>query len=180
MDLDPVTSAFLRLLIYTGCRRSEIASAEWSQIDPDKRELTIPEEKSKNHRKASRAVIDCGLGGDRGTAPQRQISVYGPWRRASRWLRPHEASGRCPGAARQALGRGTTCAASTASGLQALDFSVELIEVILNHVSGTFRGVTGIYQRHDYAEEKRQALQAWADHLAGNRGEVIPLRGGRR
>jgi hypothetical protein len=26
--------------------------------------------------------------------------------------------------------------------------------------------VTGIYQRHDWAEEKRAALNAWGEHIA--------------
>jgi hypothetical protein len=61
--------------------------------------------------------------------------------------------------------------------LQELGFSVELIEVILNHTSGVFRGVTGVYARHDYADQKRAALQRWSDHLGGETDNVIPLRG---
>jgi hypothetical protein len=40
-----------------------------------------------------------------------------------------------------------------------------VIEKILNHRSGTFRGVVGVYQRHSFAEEKRTALAAWASHV---------------
>jgi hypothetical protein len=35
-------------------------------------------------------------------------------------------------------------------------------EAVLNHVSGTRSGIVGVYQRHDYAQEGRQALEAWA------------------
>jgi integrase len=39
-----------RLLFLTACRRREIGSLEWSEIDFDKALLTIPGEKTKNHR----------------------------------------------------------------------------------------------------------------------------------
>lgn len=36
---------------------------------------------------------------------------------------------------------------------------------MLNHVSGSRKGIVGVYQRHEYAEEKRAALDAWARRL---------------
>jgi hypothetical protein len=38
----------------------------------------------------------------------------------------------------------------------------------LNHISGSRSGIVGIYQRHDWADEKRAALAAW-----GTRVEAI-------
>ena len=32
--------------------------------------------------------------------------------------------------------------------------------------SGSRAGVVGIYQRHDFLDEKRMALAAWQDHVA--------------
>jgi integrase len=40
----------VRLLFYTACRRQEIGSLEWSEIDFDKAMLVIPGDKMKNHR----------------------------------------------------------------------------------------------------------------------------------
>jgi hypothetical protein len=34
-------------------------------------------------------------------------------------------------------------------------------------VSGTFRGIVGVYQTHDYRDEVRDALQRWATHIEG-------------
>jgi integrase len=68
-----------------------------------------------------------------------------------------------------------------ASGLAKMGVSLPVIEKILNHVSGSFAGVAGIYQRHDFADEKRDALQRWAYHVellvADQPAKVIPLRG---
>jgi integrase len=52
-----------------------------------------------------------------------------------------------------------------ATGLQRLGVRLEVTEAVLNHLSGSRAGVIGIYQRHDWAEEKRSALDAWSAHL---------------
>jgi hypothetical protein len=40
-----------------------------------------------------------------------------------------------------------------------------VIERVLNHKSESFAGIVGVYQRHDFAAEKRDALQRWANHV---------------
>jgi len=42
-----------------------------------------------------------------------------------------------------------------------LGVRLEVTESVLNHVSGSRAGIVGVYQKHDYATEKRQALDAW-------------------
>ena len=54
---------------------------------------------------------------------------------------------------------------TVATNLQKLGVKLEVTEAVLNHVSGTRAGVVGLYQRHDYRDEKRQALDAWARYL---------------
>ena len=49
--------------------------------------------------------------------------------------------------------------------LQRLGVRLEVTEAVLNHLSGSRAGIVGIYQRHDWAEEKRSALDAWSAHL---------------
>ena len=63
---------------------------------------------------------------------------------------------------------------------------MEVTEAVLNHVSGTRGGIVGIYQRHDWAAEKRTALDGWAAHVlaavagADAGSKVVPMRRGRR
>ena len=52
-----------------------------------------------------------------------------------------------------------------ATGLQRLGVRFEVTESVLNHVSGAKGGVAGVYQRHDWKDEKRAALSAWALHV---------------
>jgi integrase len=67
-----------------------------------------------------------------------------------------------------------------ASGMAPLGIALHVVEKILNHSSGTFRGIAGIYQRYDFYNEKRIALAAWASHVesvvSGKQpANVIPL-----
>ena len=38
---------------------------------------------------------------------------------------------------------------------------------MLNHLSGSRGGIVGVYQRHDWFEEKGQALLAWSARVEG-------------
>jgi integrase len=49
------------------------------------------------------------------------------------------------------------------TGLSKLRIDRDIREAVLGH---TRRGVEGIYDRHDYQAEKRDALERWATHLA--------------
>jgi integrase len=55
---------------------------------------------------------------------------------------------------------------SFASGLQRLGVAPHIVELALNHRSGTFAGVAGIYQRHRYVREVREAFESWSQHIA--------------
>lgn len=61
--------------------------------------------------------------------------------------------------------------------LEALGTQPHIAERCLNH---KLKGVVGIYNRHDYFEERKAALQAWADLLteleAGDSGKVVPIK----
>lgn len=49
--------------------------------------------------------------------------------------------------------------------MQALNIRTEIIESVLNHVSGFRSGIVSVYQCYDYRKEKRQALVAWGRFL---------------
>jgi integrase len=70
-----------------------------------------------------------------------------------------------------------------ASGMARLGIQLPVIEKVLNHRSGSFAGIVGVYQRHSFTEEKRAALAAWDSHIAsvvsGKRpANVVALRAG--
>lgn len=52
-----------------------------------------------------------------------------------------------------------------ASGMARIGISLPVIERCLNHVSGSFAGIVGVYQRHEFRDETRAAFIAWADFV---------------
>jgi integrase len=54
---------------------------------------------------------------------------------------------------------------TVATGLQRLGVRLEVTETVLGHTSGSRAGIVGIYQRHRYEDEAREALNAWAEEL---------------
>ncbi|ETD87796.1 tyrosine-type recombinase/integrase [Rhodobacter capsulatus] len=68
---------------------------------------------------------------------------------------------------------------TAATGMAGLRFPPHVVEAVLNHRSGTRRGVAGVYNRFDYADEKRQALEAWAAFvmqlLGGSPGDAAQI-----
>jgi len=50
------------------------------------------------------------------------------------------------------------------TGLAGLRIEPDVAERVIGHVIG---GVRGIYDRHAYIQEKRDAVERWAAHLAG-------------
>jgi integrase len=53
-----------------------------------------------------------------------------------------------------------------ATNLAALGIRLEVIEKLLNHVSGSLVGIVGIYQRHDFKDEMRDAVTKWETKLS--------------
>ena len=51
---------------------------------------------------------------------------------------------------------------TAATGLARLGYPTEVIAKVLNH---SVRGVTAVYNRHQYDEQVKEAMQAWADKL---------------
>ena len=79
----------------------------------------------------------------------------------------------------------TVLASSAASGMARLGIAVHVVERLLNHRSGTIRGVAAIYNRHDYMSEREAAAEAWGRYVASlvtnsNGGNIVPLRSTKR
>jgi integrase len=63
---------------------------------------------------------------------------------------------------------------TVASGMARLRVPLPVIEKVLNHASGSFAGIVSVYQRHDFADEKREALQAWARFVSSLTRNSLP------
>src|SRR5262249_21586994 len=152
----------VRLLVLTGQRRGEIAGLTWSEIDLDKQLISLPRERVKNNRAHEIPL-----------SPQ-AVAVIEALPRTGEHL---FSLGRHPinGFARAKERFDRLCPVKdwvlldlrrvAASGMAKLGVNLPVIEKVLNHVSGSFAGVAGVYQRHDFAGEKRAALEKWGAHV---------------
>ncbi len=172
---------FFQLLILTGQRRSEVAGVAWHELDRDSATWTIPPERAKNKAAhivpLSHAVISlldhlADIEGD--DAPKWPTSGFvlsTNGRSAISGIT--KAKNRLDAAiAKRREGealdgwRVHDLRRTLATGLQRLGIRFEVTEAVLNHVSGAKSGVAGVYQQHDWKDEKRAALDAWARHVA--------------
>jgi integrase len=157
---DSAFSDAVRLLLLTGQRRGEIGALAWSEVTGNA--ILLPAERTKNHRahtvplsRQARAILE--------RQPRRNSTdfVFSDSGRVD-WDRPKIALDARIGIAPYRL---HDLRRSCASGMQRLGVRAEVIERALNHVSGSFRGVAGIYQRDPLSDNVRSALQRWADHI---------------
>ncbi len=54
---------------------------------------------------------------------------------------------------------------TVATGMARLGVAPHVVERVLNHASGTFAGVAGVYNRFGYLPEMRDALERWEKHV---------------
>ena len=52
-----------------------------------------------------------------------------------------------------------------ATNMQRLGVRFEVTEALLNHTSGARSGIAGVYQRHDWGPEKKEAIRLWDARL---------------
>jgi len=177
----------VKLLALTGQRRDEVAGIRWDELDLDTRLWTLPPARTKNNQpheiplsKAALAVLQnvpritsspFVLTTNGGASP---ASGYSKNKRRLDALLPAG----MPAWRLHDLRR--TCA----SGLARLGINLPVIEKVLNHSSGSFAGIVGVYQKHSFADEKRAALEAWGNFVAAlvdsrPASKVVRLRGKR-
>jgi hypothetical protein len=53
------------------------------------------------------------------------------------------------------------------TGLAELGIRPDVIELAVNHISGTRGGIAGVYNRSELMAERRAALERWSIHIAG-------------
>lgn len=159
--------SIVQLCILTGQRRSEIAWLRRSYRKGDT--LTFPPSLTKNNRE-HRFPIGALAQGIIDEAPSHGDLVFSEvykGRVFSNWGKQKNALDELLVSQGHRLNHWTLhdLRRTFASGLAALDVRIEVIEKHLNHVSGVFGGVTGIYQQHGYIDEMREAVGLWEKHV---------------
>src|SRR5262245_28411700 len=182
--------AIVKLLILSGCRRDEIGGLRWDEIDLDAGTITLPPERTKSRREhlvplssnAAKILIAQPRRTKPDGTPRDHIFGNGTDRGFSGWSK-----------AKRALDRRIAEMQPIASWVphdfrrlistalhERFGTPPNVVEAVLGHVSGHRAGVRGVYNRAEYFEERRRALQRWGNHIAelvsGER--LVKLRAG--
>ena len=150
----------VRLLILTAARISEVAGMSWSEVDLDAGIWKIPAARAKNklehtlHLSAPAIQILKALPGPHaglvfttnGTAPFSAIS-----KAKTRLDRTSQVTGWRLHDIRRTM----------ATGLHEMNFGLQVVERLLNHVGASRSGVAGIYNKADHLPERKRAMDVW-------------------
>ena len=164
-----------RLLLLLGVRKGELVGATWEEFDLEARLWHLPGARTKT--------------GEPVTIPLPAFAVE--WFRelhmlaaGSPWVFPGRQTGHISSVTlNNALSRVAhglphftlhDLRRTMRSQLAALGVAPHVAERCLNH---KLKGVAGVYDRHDYLEERRQALEQWAAVLVSIDGtaKVVPI-----
>jgi integrase len=176
--------SLVRMLLLTGQRLREVAEMTWDEVDIDAGVWSVPGTRTKNGR-TNLVPLSVAAVAVLRSIPRRWSEE------AARTKRPDyvfTTTGEAPfsgfsklkkrldATVLSKLGESALTALppwrlhdlrrTMATGMQRLGVRLEVTEAVLNHVSGSRSGVVGIYQRHNYFPEKREALDRWSELLS--------------
>lgn len=184
--LGPPFAPLFKLLCLTGQRREEVGGMRWSELEGNL--WTIPASRVKNGREHALVLPEPALGLIRSmpriegcpfvfsTTGATPVSGYSEAKR--RLDQRMVELARCEKGRKDAsipTWRLHDLRRTAASGMAGLGIGLPTIEKVLNHVSGSFGGIVGVYQRHEYKAEKAEALKIWAEHLLNTQGSRAGL-----
>jgi integrase len=165
--LETPYNAFVKLLILTGARRSEVAGMMWREIDFDAKLWTLPGVRAKNATEYQIPLSDSAAqilqvlpriadNSDLVFTLSGRVPIRGFHNIKTR---VDDLMPACPPWTLHDLRR------TFASGCAKLGIAVHVVEAALNHRSGSIRGIAAVYNRYSYDAEKRAATAAWARHV---------------
>jgi len=156
------------LLILTGQRRGEIVSLQWDWINGGT--ITFPDWITKNKRthtipmsnRVQEIVMTTPRASDVYLFPASRIrsettTTFNSWSKAKAEFDKEV------GFSDYTL---HDLRRSFASSLAQLETPIHITEKILNHISGVYGGVVGVYNRYSYMNEMKRTLQNFEDWLA--------------
>ncbi len=176
--LDELDQSALKMQLLTAARIGEVVGASWGEIDFDKGEWLIPGKRTKNGRESLIPLSHAAIVAVE-AAPRTSGFIFVRNSKTGHTridVITHNLRHALP---TLGIERFTShdLRRTAATKLAELGTSRVVIDAILNHVD---RSVGAIYDRHNYAAEKRAALDAWARRLeqivTGNESTVTPIR----
>lgn len=170
---------FFHLAILTGKRRSEVSRMDWAELEKLAQQWVLGSDRTKNSKTdlvplSAKALEEIGqlvsqaahndswpsIGPALTADGKRPIGNFGKIKRQL-----DQKIAELNGGNDIEAWRIHDIRRTFASGMQRLGVRFEVVEALLNHSGRARSGVAGIYQRHDWKTEKRDALAKWAAHV---------------
>ena len=172
LALDETYGAAVRFLMLTGQRRSEVFEMPHSEIDVEGRLWRLPAERTKNRRPhdvplspTALVILTSRRHGRDLVFSTAHGTVFGALSKAKRRLDAKVLElQRALDPAASPLPRWTLHDLRRSFVTHAHDqlgVDIPVIERAINHVSGTFGGIVGVYNRAPLLKERRAAFDAW-------------------
>ncbi len=161
----------VELLLITGQRRSEIAEMRRSEIDLDGKLWTLPKERAKNGREHTLPLPDDVVDILREVPRIDSSDLLFTANGVNAFTAFDGARNRLHAKMEATLGepvepwRLHDLRRTAASGMASLGIAPHVVEAVLNHKSGTIRGVASVYNRYSYRGEMLAALTAWSNRI---------------
>jgi len=157
----------VRLLMLTAQRRGEVCGIAWDEIDLGEGVWTIPGNRTKNHKPHMVPLTVTAIGIIKSLPRFEGSSFVFPAR--GREAQPYSGYSKGKRTLDAAIGLHDwtlhDLRRTAATGMARLGVPPHVVERILNHSTGTFGGVAGVYNRFQYLPEMRQALATWEAHV---------------
>jgi integrase len=155
----------VKLLTLTCQRRDEIGSLEWTEVNFDKKQIELPANRTKNHRAhivplaapALAILKSIDHDGDDKFVFGRYKGPFSGWSKAKEEL--NEQLDISPWILHDLRRTGSTGMGEFCGVMP------HVVEAVLNHVSGSKVGVAGVYNKAMYLDDKRDALNKYAEYV---------------
>jgi integrase len=153
----------IRMTLLLGQRREEVAGMEWAELDLGAGLWTIPAERYKTQIEHVVPLPASAVELIR-SVPRICPRFVFSTRPGTRFSGFSKSKARLDELSGVTGWRIHDLRRTVRTGLAGLRVDPDIAERVIGHVIG---GVRGVYDRHAYADEKRDALDRWARHVAG-------------
>ena len=168
----------LRILLLTGCRVDEIKELRRNEISDDGKIITIPGTRTKNklpHILPLSEVVQSLI---------KSVEKNGEFVFSINGKKPIALPAKMKNKLDSITGMKDwqlrDIRRTVATGMADIGIMPHIVEACLNHISGAKSGVAGTYNRAQYKDEKRMALDRWAAHISGlisgASAKIVPLK----
>ena len=183
-EIRPQFGAVLKLLLLTGCRLNEITALRWEERSADGTQINLPGSRTKNHRPHVVPMVPLAQSI---IAAMPRIADC-PYVFTTNGKAPVAIGSKVKNRLDEAMGvrewRIHDLRRTAVTGMAELGIRPDVIELCVNHVSGTRGGIAGVYNRSELLPERRAALERWAVQVqgivSGKLANVLPMPRKRR